>query len=89
MLNCKNRFSKGEFDAPLTDDTYLKMKEHAIKFEKYIINLCNDKGTPLIYTKRKTGFIGIIIALRNIFPLFDQLKLSFFAQIDSKSFGGI
>lgn len=74
MLNCKNKFSKGEFNTPLTDDTYSKMKEHALKFENYIITLCNDKGTPLINSQRKTGFIGMIIALRNIFPLYDKLK---------------
>lgn len=76
MLNCKNRFSKREFDAPLNDENYLKMKENSETFEKYILTLCDANGNSILQCNRKTGFIGMIINLRNIFPLFNRLKSS-------------
>lgn len=74
ILNCKNKFSKEEFNCPLTDNNYSRLKMHAENFEKYIVNLTNAKETPILKTQRKTGFLGIIICLRNIFPLFEKLK---------------
>jgi DNA transposase THAP9 len=74
MLNCKNRFSKQEFNCPLMDSNYSRLKIHAKIFEKYIVNLTDDKGKPILKTQRKTGFLGIIVCLRNIFPLFDKFK---------------
>lgn len=37
ILNCKNRFSKQEFNCPLTDNNYSRLKMHAENFEKYIL----------------------------------------------------
>lgn len=33
ILNYKNKFSEGEFDCPLSDATYSKLKQHAEYFE--------------------------------------------------------
>lgn len=48
MLNCKNRFSKREFDAPLNNENYTKMKENAENFEKYITTLCDVNGNSIL-----------------------------------------
>lgn len=45
---------------------------HADKFERYINSLCDADGMPILNTN--TGFLGIIICLRNMFPLFKKLK---------------
>ncbi|EZA62073.1 THAP domain-containing protein [Ooceraea biroi] len=74
MLNCKNEFSKQEFNCPLNDSNYLRLKMYAENFEQYITKLTDKKGTAILKTQRKTDFLGIIVCLRNIFPLFEKLK---------------
>ncbi|KAL1510058.1 hypothetical protein ABEB36_004713 [Hypothenemus hampei] len=74
LLNCKNRFSKRQFDTPLTKDNYYTLKQHAHNFITYIKNLKDVNGTPMLRTNRKTGFLGLIICLSNMFPLFEQLQ---------------
>lgn len=73
-LNCKNKFSKDEFNTPLIENNYLTMQMHAKNFEQYITSLCNETGTSILNTNRKTGFLRLIICLRNIFPWFQKLK---------------
>lgn len=74
MLNCKNRYSKEKYNTPLTDANYSQFKSYVEEFEAYINTICDAFGTPILKTNRKTGFLGMIICLRNIFPLFDELK---------------
>lgn len=50
------------------------MLSEAQKMEQYINSLQDASGTPILETNRKTGFLGLIIALQNIFPLFQILK---------------
>lgn len=51
------------------------MQIHAKNLEQYIISLCNETGTSILNTNRKTSFLGLIVCLRNIFSLFQKLKL--------------
>jgi len=74
MLNCKNKFSKHKFNTALTELNYSELKTYAAKFENYITTLCDAKGTPILQSNRKIGFLGMIIGLRNMFFLFDELK---------------
>lgn len=74
ILNCKNKFSRHNFNKPLTSENYTQLQIHAKNFENYINTLQDETGTPILKTNRKTGFLGLIICLRNIFPLFDCLK---------------
>ncbi|KYN10886.1 THAP domain-containing protein 9 [Trachymyrmex cornetzi] len=74
MLNCKNRFSKSEYNTALTESNYSQLQEHAKQFENYINTLYDNTGTPILKSGRKTGFLGMIIGLRNMFPLYDELK---------------
>lgn len=70
-----HKFSKDEFNTPLTENNYLTIQMHAKNFEQYITLLCNESGTSILNTNRKTGFLGLIICLRNIFPLsFQKLQ---------------
>lgn len=74
MLNCKNKFSRHKFNTALTESNYSELKAHAAKFENYIITLCDAEGTFILKSQRKIGFLGMIIGLRNMFLLFDELK---------------
>lgn len=67
MLNCKNRFSKGEYNTALTESNYSQLQEHAKQFENYINTLYDNTGTPILKSGRKTGFLGMIIGLRICF----------------------
>lgn len=74
LLNCKNKFSKKEFGAPITEDTFFKLKSHAEEFEKYILSLRDVNDVPIIRTGRKTGFPGLLIDLRNMLGLYSKLR---------------
>lgn len=74
ILNCKNRFSSGEYDCPLTDETFTKLQYHAQQFEEYLATMTDKHGLNILMSLRKTGFLGMIVCLRNIFPLFLKLK---------------
>ncbi|KYN05673.1 THAP domain-containing protein 9 [Cyphomyrmex costatus] len=75
VLNCKNVFPKDKYDQPLTEDSYAELKASTEEFEAYINILCDRKGKPILTCARKTGFLGIIICIRNMFDLFDEIKL--------------
>ncbi|KYN06209.1 THAP domain-containing protein 9 [Cyphomyrmex costatus] len=75
VLNCKNVFSKDKYDQPLTEDSYAELKASTEEFEAYINSLCDKTGKPILTCARKTGFLGIIICIRNMFDLFDEIKL--------------
>lgn len=81
LLNCKNRFSKRKFDTPLTEENYYVMKEYANEFVRYIESLQDADGRPILKSNRKTGFLGIVICLTNIFPLFEKLKCDNFQYL--------
>jgi hypothetical protein len=74
LLNCKNKFSKTKYGRPLDETNYGELKTYANNFEDYIKNLRNLNGVPILKTNRKTGFLGIIICLRNMFAVFDRIK---------------
>lgn len=44
------------------------------KISKDIATLKTSSGILILNSKRKTGFLGLIICLRNVFQLFKDLK---------------
>lgn len=75
ILNCNNLFSRVGFNLPLKNSTRAKLKERVQEIENYITKI-ETREAPTLVRKwpRKTGFVGIISCLRNIFPLFDKLR---------------
>jgi hypothetical protein len=49
-------------------------KTLAMDLEKYVSLMTDNKGVNILKTNRKTGFLGIIINLRNTFTLFEDLN---------------
>lgn len=75
MLNCKNKFSrKNKYNIPIEDSALQFLTDSAKEFENYIAQLKDDTGTLLLRSTRKTGFLGLIICLRNVFQLFEKLQ---------------
>lgn len=56
------------------EESYSFLKESAEVFIDYMINIKDSCGTPILQTNRKTGFLGLIICLTNIFELYNCLK---------------
>lgn len=81
ILNCKNKFSKRNFDSPLTEENYHRMKGYYNNFISYIKMLKDANSTAILKSNRKTVFLGIIICLTNIFPLFNKLQSSDFTYL--------
>jgi len=61
---------------PLNDLNMPKLKARALEAITYIEGLKEGsaEGKKVIRTITRTGFIGLIVALKDIFPLFEELK---------------
>ncbi|KYM99626.1 hypothetical protein ALC62_09628 [Cyphomyrmex costatus] len=77
ILNCKNKFSRHKFNTPLTSENYAQQQTHAKYFEEYINTLQDANGIPILQSGKKTGFLGLIVCLRNISRIYHHiLKLA-------------
>lgn len=74
LLNCKNRYANGAYSCPLTRSNYDTLKSYAVDFQNYICSIQDETGTRILETCRKTGFLGLLINLENMFSLFDILE---------------
>lgn len=74
MLNVKSKFSNIGFRQPINETNFEKLYEKAQAIIKYILTLKDTEGLQVITVKKKTGFIGLIINLTNIFLLFKQIN---------------
>lgn len=78
LLNCRqeSRYNTvcKPLKVPITDQNKAELKNKAEELEKYLVTLKASNGTPLIQGIRRTGFLGFIMCLRNVFNIFDSLK---------------
>lgn len=78
ILNCRNFYSKNPFNKPLNETNREALKKRAREIEDYICDLeINDhKGNRISILKsdRNTGFLGMIINLRNLFDLYEDVS---------------
>lgn len=65
---------RNKFNIPLDDANHNFIFNNASNFINYIKCLKDPFGNLLIKSMRKTGFLGFIINLTNLFPLFEILK---------------
>jgi hypothetical protein len=73
LLNCKSKFLKGPYKSP-HEGNFFGKKTLAMDLEKNVSLMTHNKGENILKTNRKTGFLGIIINLRNPFTLFEDLN---------------
>lgn len=59
---------------PLSDNTFVELKQYADKIIENIKSITDCEHRSILQSTRKTGFIGFIICLQNIFELFLVLK---------------
>ena len=44
-----------------------------VKARKYILGLQDERGTPIMKTRRKTGFLGFLCCIDSVQALYDRL----------------
>lgn len=75
ILNVRSKFcKKKKCNIPLTNENYNELKNYARNIIEYIKQLYYSKNELILKSNRKTGFLGFIVCLTNIFDLFDILK---------------
>jgi hypothetical protein len=73
ISNCKNKFSRDRFRVPLNEVNYTKIHTEVKRLITYIENLKDNTRTPILQSKRKTGFLGVILFLKKMFSLYHAL----------------
>jgi len=75
LLNVRSKFSGlKKCHVALTEDNFDQLKVYADTFENYILQIKDYENKYILLGNRKTGFLGFIICLRNMFDLFKELK---------------
>lgn len=76
VLNTKNKFSSKK-DIILTKNNFIELKAKTENYNNYIENLTIPGGQKIIKSNRKTGFLGFIINLKNMFCLFQDINTEY------------
>lgn len=75
ILNVRSKFPKPKkCNISLSDSTFIELKQYADNIIEYIKSITDCEHRSILQSSRKTGFIGFIICLQNIFELFLVLK---------------
>lgn len=75
LLNVRSRFCKrNKCNVALTNDNFNDLKNYAFNIIDYIKKITDNTNLPILLSNRKTGFLGFIICLTNMFDLFNILK---------------
>ncbi|CAL1682573.1 unnamed protein product [Lasius platythorax] len=75
ILNVRSKFPKPKkCNMPLSDSTFIELKQYAENIIEYIKNIEDCEHRSILKSNRRTGFLGLIICLQNIFELFLLLK---------------
>jgi len=80
LTNCRNKLGKGNYYCPINDEKINYIKDFLDHFKEYIEGLkyydinSQQQGIQILKSTRKTGFLGLIICLTNLFKLFYVVK---------------
>lgn len=88
ILNCRSKYSTKEYCQPLDVHSYSLLKNEADRIIQYIeglsiamekksteagITTVSYKEEPALSCRKKTGFLGFVVSLKNIFEIFNAL----------------
>ena len=71
LLNCKSKFSKLDFSKPINEETKQDLREKSLEIISYLAGLKDCDGVKFLKSSRRTGAVGFIICLTNIFDLYE------------------
>ncbi|KAJ3661785.1 hypothetical protein Zmor_006169 [Zophobas morio] len=66
IFNTRNFLSKNSFRRPLSNTNFSFIKSFFDENRKYILGLKSLEGEELVYSKRKKGFLGLLINMTSI-----------------------
>jgi len=72
ILNCRSQFAnrRAPYRQPINGTTLKEQQRRAKEGIMYTAGLKTSKGEKIIISRSKTGFLGFIIALTNVFEYF-------------------
>ncbi|KAG8224664.1 hypothetical protein J437_LFUL005106 [Ladona fulva] len=73
ILNCRNLLSK-EFNSPIKESNSGKIFARLGSLKSYVANLKSKDGLRILQSKRKTGFLGMVVAGESVCALFKDLR---------------
>lgn len=71
VLNSKSKFGHG-FKGPLTKATKESWNTLLTNTTQYLSTICDASGIPLISTRKKTGFLGMIMSMMSFSKIFES-----------------
>jgi len=74
ILNCRNKLAKGDYYIPTNEKKIHILKMFLNEFKLYVECLKLESGEEILKSIRKTGFLGFIICLTNLFELYKQIQ---------------
>ena len=72
IFNSRNPYGK-HYKSPLRESNKQAWQPFLTEAMQYISTLTDSCGTPMVKTKRKTGFLGFLVAIKSIECLFNEL----------------
>ena len=72
IFNSRNPYGK-HYKSPLRESNKHAWQPFLTEAMQYISTLTDSCGTPMVKTKRKTGFLGFLVAIKSIECLFNEL----------------
>lgn len=75
FLNSRKKFSKNESQNCLIKENYIEMEKKVFEYIDYIQslriieNIISNKSILILQSRRRTGFLGFIIAMKSILQL--------------------
>lgn len=76
ILNSRNFFSRSEYGQALSNKNFDMYSKKILEYIDYLKQLTDTSGTLLINTRRKTGFLGLIVCLTCVQTLYRDLVIT-------------
>ncbi|KAG8239771.1 hypothetical protein J437_LFUL019248 [Ladona fulva] len=73
ILNSRNLLSK-EFKSPIKESNSDKIFARLTSLKSFVDNLKSKDGLSILQSKRKTGFLGMVVAGASVCALFRDLR---------------
>jgi DNA transposase THAP9 len=74
ILNSRNPLGKG-YKAPLQSANWEFAKGFLLEAKEYIVGLTDNQGNPMVKSKRKTPFVGLLCTVDTVMALCETLVL--------------
>lgn len=74
ILNSRKQLSNKPFNNSINENTFQKYSDFLKDFSFYVQGLSFEDGTKVVHSQRKTGFVGMILAIKNALEYYKILR---------------